>query len=478
MKLRPSWLTPWLLFLTYTLIRAVSFLFPPDTALHPASSLNSIITAGIVLITCALLVKKNSIGWYIVAGELIIGGAGNFFALHGVSLRTVLLGTALSIFTLQNWSTFREMYTKNKVTVWCLSLLYLVVGLGALRGILAGHGIGPVFADTIPYVFFLYFFPLQKILGSERGEDFKKFVWNCLIATSVGNALFTGMTFGLFSTGYSTLQDTYYHWFRDVAGGKITELPFHFYRIVLNEQLVLVPLLLFFITELLESTKAKKIVVLLSFFLLSILAINLTRSFLLALLVGFLMLFRPRYWKRWLATTTLTVGVFVSIFVGIHTLASRGHSLGLEIFGLRLQSIVTPSLEPSSLSRLLLLPKIIDTIKTHPILGEGLADSVTVYSPVVQHEITTTQFDWGYLEIWSELGLIGLVAWGILLGYIGIQIKADSFEPAWQFASLGALLVITITAPALFHVLGITWITFVAVKLMSPPGDASQKSSF
>jgi O-antigen ligase len=160
--------------------------------------------------------------------------------------------------------------------------------------------------------------------------------------------------------------------------------------------------------------------------------------------------------------------------MGIHLGASRGQSLGLEIFGLRLQSIVTPALEESSLSRMLLLPKIIAKIKGHPFIGDGLADTVTVYSPVVKKEITTSQFDWGFLEIWAELGLVGLLAWASLISFLVYQLKQQYFTPAWQLGSIVVLGVITLTSPALFHVLGIVWLTVLAA---TQPVRASQKSS-
>ena len=47
---------------------------------------------------------------------------------------------------------------------------------------------------------------------------------------------------------------------------------------------------------------------------------------------------------------------------------SRGQSLGWELLGLRLGSIASPSIEESSLSRIMLLPKIWE--KTDLILKE------------------------------------------------------------------------------------------------------------
>lgn len=468
------------LFGLYLLARGVSFFCPPDTPLHSASTINTFIAAVLVAAVAYLLTKKNIWGWCIVASEIILGGAGNFFALHGISLRTCLLFVSLGIFFVQNLGNLKKLFNEHRAVIYCLSGLYAVVILGAVHGYLAGHGLGAIFADTIPYLFFLYYFPVRALLNSPEKEFFKNFALNAVVAAIIGNTLFILFTLSAFSSGLSVLQGPFYHWFRDVAGGKITELPFNFYRIVLNEQLLLIPLLVWQFSDQLQRTGRKWLSSTLIVCLLIILSLNLTRSFILALGISVLLLFRPAIWKRWIVGSILLFASFITIFVGMHLVASRGQSLGLEIFGLRLQSIVTPSLEESSLSRLLLLPKIVEKIKANPIIGNGLADTVTVYSPGVKKEITTSQFDWGYLEIWAELGVIGLIAWGVLIIYLFVTFKTIHFVPAWELASIAALGVITLTSPALFHVLGIVWLTIVLVRssTVTQPIHASQKSSF
>ena len=96
----------------------------------------------------------------------------------------------------------------------------------------------------------------------------------------------------------------------------------------------------------------------------------------------------------------------------------------------------------------------------NPFHGWGLGETITVYSPVFKKEVTTPHFDWGYLEILTELGIIGFFAWYKILQLVNKRIKAAP-RPSWQLASLIALLVINITSPALFHVFGIIWLTIL-----------------
>ena len=204
-----------------------------------------------------------------------------------------------------------------------------------------------------------------------------------------------------------------------------------------------------------EQVKNHKLITLVSILLLAILTINLTRIYLVALAAGILFLFSVRNWKKWFIFSTAAAGIFALIFILTNLAATKGHSLGLEYLGLRLQSIAAPTTEDSSLSRTLLLPKIWEKIKKNPILGTGLGDTVTVYSPVFKQEITTPHFDWGYLEIWAEMGLFGLLAWFILIGYILWLLRPNLASGV----ALAALLIINLTSPALFHVMGVMLIT-------------------
>ncbi len=442
----------------YFLLRIFSYFFSPATALHAAHPINTIVAISILVFTVYLLWKKDKRGWQIVALEMILGGGGGYLAAGELSLRTGLLVASLAIFFFQKISdknfSIKNYFRENKKNVYFLFCIVTIGIISAIHGYFTGHQVNLVIADTIPYLFFLYYFPLQELLHSER---FKQLVLNILAAAVIGNFILILFTFIGFSSHLFILQDAYYHWYRDVALGKITELPFNFYRIVLNEHLLLVPLLLFFLSKAISKSPIAGGI---SLLLIVVLSINLTRIYLVALIIGLLLLLTKINWKRWLLAATASLILFAASFTGLHLAASRFQSLGWELFGLRLQSIVSPTLEESSLSRMLLLPKILEKIKTHPVLGNGLGDTVTVYSPVLRQQITTPHFDWGYLEIIDELGIAGLMVWLLFIGYLFYSFKQKKAS-RWRAASLISLLVINITSPALFHVLGVVWITFL-----------------
>lgn len=450
--------------LAYLIWRVFSFYLQPATPLHDAAIINSVVGVIYAAVAAFLLIRKNPWGWYLVALEIILGGTESFVGIYHTSLRTVLLILSISIFFLQKiWhKELSKLLNKEKKVVIIYILLLGIVGFSALCGLLNHHDPHLISAELVSYLFLLYYFPLRELLPD---PEFRSVAASALVAAIIGNVLVIAYTFIGFATGWHVLQDTYYHWFRDVAAGKITELPFHFYRLVLNEHLVLVPLTLVLVWHYLGRSKksSRALYFVLLPMMLLLLAISLTRIYYLALIIGYLFLFTKSNWRRWLKTGIEGVIIFSVLFTAVHLAASRGQSLGWEIFGLRLQSIASPQIEDSSLSRLILLPKILEKIAAHPLLGSGLGDTVSAYSPVFKQTITTSNFDWGYLQITEELGLLGLIIWIALL-YLLLQAYKKNQLTKADVASIIALLVINLTSPALFHVMGVIWLTTLLAK--------------
>ncbi|MBU1613098.1 O-antigen ligase family protein [Patescibacteria group bacterium] len=312
----------------------------------------------------------------------------------------------------------------------------------------------------IPYLFLLYYYPLRELI---KNKEFKDICFTAICAAVIGNAIFMAFSLFGFSSGMFVLQDYYYHWFRDVASGKITDLGMGYFRLVLNEHLLLIPMLLYFIYKIIREKAISVLNISIAVLLLFILSINLSRIYLLALAVGLLFFFTKSAWKRWLVICASTAVAFMLVFTCTHLIATRGQSLGWEVFGLRIQSIVQPQIEDSSLSRMLLLPKIWEKIKTHTILGNGLGDTVTVYSPVLEQKISTPHFDWGYFELWDELGMLGIVIWALLIVYIfrGLY-QAKEHDNIYFISALASIIIMNITSPALFHVMGLLFIAITA----------------
>ncbi len=466
-------------FALYALIRSFSFYFRPEQSLA-----NTLVSAAILAASLYCIYRRDDRGWLIVAGEFILGGAGNFLALGPLALRTCLVATTVPLYIARNFPVIKRIWQEQRFFILLAGMLALCAAIAGVRGWYLGNSLPLIIADCIPYLSLLYAIPLFSL------AEEKKFVAACLTMLGVaiiGNAIFTLGTFIAFSTHLTHIHESYYKWFRDVAGGKITDLHNHFFRIVLNEHLALVPLLGFFTYRLVNFKKAtatetnkslsSPTITLHSthevphstyaiiFSLLLILSLNLTRIYLLAFIVILFLLFSKKHFRRWILISLCSIATLITLFSVIHLSASRGESVGWELFGVRLGSIAAPSIEESSLSRLLLLPKITEKIKNRPLLGEGLGDELTVYSPVVKTTVTTSHFDWGYLEILAEFGFFGSVGWVALLVFAVITTarRLASETASHLFAMLGALGVENLTSPIFFHGIGLALVMLILV---------------
>ncbi len=442
----------YLLLLDYILLRVFSFYF------QPGNWLNTVLTLFFLSITAALLIARRKEGWYFIAFELILGGAGGFLSAFGLSLRTLLLISSALIFISQKLKRGQliPLIKENNIISIFFGLLILFTGISTFVGLLNGHNVNLIFSDIIPYLFLFYYFPLKELLGN---AEFIAFAKKLILAAIIGNALFVLLTFIGYSSGILVMFDPYYHWYRDIGLGKITEMGGNFYRLVLNEQLLLAPVLLYWLYKTIKEKITWQNITILSA-LLFVLGINFTRIYHLAIIFSALFLINKINWKKAIAIYFISLSLYLSIFCSANLIITKGADPGLNLLLGRAQSVIDPTLENSSLSRMMLLPKIWEKIKTSPVIGNGLGDSLNVYSPVFKKEITTPHYDWGYLEIIGEMGIIGLLIWLALIYLLFKQTKKDKLS----LSILVSLLVINITSPALFHVMGIMLIVLLFSK--------------
>ncbi|MCX6780650.1 MAG: O-antigen ligase family protein [Candidatus Magasanikbacteria bacterium] len=154
------------------------------------------------------------------------------------------------------------------------------------------------------------------------------------------------------------------------------------------------------------------------------------------------------------------------MFFSFHFVASRGQSIGLELLGVRVSGISAPTSDVSGAIRLALLPDIIRHIKARPLLGSGLGTTITYLDPVTQTNQIRTQFDWGYLQMITDLGILGTIAYLAFLIIIMYQFsRAHHNSPFARGLIAGAiaLFVINITTPALFQGFGVLYFAFLIV---------------
>ena len=188
--------------------------------INPGDILNTVISTLVLILTSYLLIKKDNRGWYIITGEIILGGIGEFLSIGSITLRTLLLISFLIIFISNKIKDrqLKSLFKNNEITCYLLSSIYFIVIISAIRGYLLDNNIKLIIADTIPYLFLLYYFPIKEIWSDKKFKELSK---NLIITAVIGNTIFIALTFILFSSGTAIIHDGYYIFIRDIAGGKV-----------------------------------------------------------------------------------------------------------------------------------------------------------------------------------------------------------------------------------------------------------------
>ena len=126
--------------------------------------------------------------------------------------------------------------------------------------------------------------------------------------------------------------------------------------------------------------------------------------------------------------------------------------------------------EAGASSRWQLLPELWGKIKTAPILGRGFGATVTyksqdprILSTNYSGEYTTYAFEWGWLDVWLKIGLLGLLAYISLLSkLIYDAIKTNSYLCFSLAAGLIIIFFVNIFSPYFNHPLGIGFLIVIA----------------
>ncbi len=458
----------WLLFAGFFLARIVSF------ALHGHQIIQALLVFFILMLLGILYYKNEYYGWAIVLTELFLGGSGHFIEFFGLSLRTCIVLTFITLWALFN---ILDPGRKHRLKIphglfWIFIPLIIFAAISAVIGLFNGHSVARVIQDFMPFSFLVLLLPAYHMFENEK---IRHHFIRLVMVFIIGSALFALFTFVLYRLGLSELQDPFYKWMRDVAMAKITQVTPFFYRVVLPEHLLSVPVILITMSLLMRDEKHHTMWRILLFFGLFLLAINFSRAYLLGFAVGILVLKYRHSFKQWFKESAVAVLLFLFIFSSMSVISSIGKSTGLEILGLRIGSIVSPQTEVSTNARMEKLAPIISLIRKHPFVGNGLGASILYYDKTIGAVTPSIHFDWGYLEMWAELGILGSV-WLLLIALFivfeiikKIRTVADFHDfKVGLLAAIVSMLIINITTPALFHTLSIFALTFVIAFITRP----------
>lgn len=421
--------------------------------------------AGIGLLTFWIARRSLRFGVYVLFAELFIGSRGHLLEYRFLSLRTVVFAAVFLA-----WGAGLIKSEKLKVKSWTsLPLTYwftiAVIVLASLWGFLNGNGLRNVFLDANGY---LYLLILPAVLTAFKNKNEVAKIFDVLAAAIVLIGL-KGLTLFLWFTYSWPGIALLYRWVLGHEIGEITALAGGTPRIFMQSQFyALMGLFVFALAQ-----KMRWLVLSAAVFSL---ILSLSRSFWLgalfgALFVAIVWLWRLRASFRRIFRIALILSLIIVLELGVlYLLVAFNPSSNLDrALGSR---VGNPVGEAAGGARLLLLPKLLEGILEAPILGQGfgreisyesfLPDFATPENPTAR--LTSFAFEWGYLDMWLKMGLLGLLVYILFiakifkLGWEKLGSDEDGLRNFGLLAGVSALLVLNVTTPFLNHPLGIGYL--------------------
>jgi O-antigen ligase len=366
----------------------------------------------------------------------------------------------------------------KKFPAWqAFGLLAAFVIIALINGFWRGHSLSLIFSDFNAWLYFFLVGPIIAIYGDSDKKKISR-LQDIFLAGAIWLSLKTLILLFIFTHNYSFASDIYL-WLRKTLVGEMTPTKTGWPRIFIQGQIF--SAIAFFLIFWLNQTGFK----IKEFFcrqnlarlsgaalFLSSVLISFSRSFWVALigvaLVSLLLIWRLASFKKMLLSALWLIisGIFsfaliylVVAFPYWHTPASDFSSNFLER--------VSNSNEAALASRWSLLPVLFQKIMKEPWLGQGYGATVTYFSRdprILENnpsgEYTTYAFEWGYLDLWLKLGLLGLAAYLFLLFKLLVAGAALAYqENNYLFFGLSAgvlfLIITNFFTPYLNHPLGI-----------------------
>ncbi|TAK04667.1 O-antigen ligase domain-containing protein [Patescibacteria group bacterium] len=435
--------------------------------------------------------RSFATGTAVVLAELAAGSLGRSFVLPwgGVSVRMLLFAVAVAAtaaYVIRNKNSLRALIT-TPVRI-AFGLVASTVGWGIVRGI-AVQPLGDVVADANAYVYLLL---APTFLIALRDERDRRMLLSVLLGAATAVAVQTLAIFFLATRGFiPTTAHPLYKWIRDAGFGELTPGASGFARVFFQSHLwsaatVLLAPGLYVLAR--AAKKERRVVEISAVLSSAVLFISLSRSFWLstagAAAVGLVLVVLRRNLRPGAATFIVSLAVFTALGVAVPYALSR--SVGSAVSG----RVTAVAGEPAADSRMNLLRVMWPAVLEHPVLGSGFGKALTyetrdprllAYFPDGQY--TTSAFEWGWLDFWLKMGVLGPIAFATLVVVV-LMTCWRALSGAEPWVALGLLLAVLmvsaahVLSPWLNHPLGIGLMLFalgiVLPEIKRTPKDESR----
>ncbi len=443
--------------------------------------LNQIIFFLLAASVLALSLYKLEYGLLFVLAELIIGSKGYlfYFPLESglISIRVVAWSILMLVFA---GNFIKQLFSSNskseyleKIRKFVFLKQYLILGAFILIGLISGfvykNSLSDILLDFNAWIYFLILLPALVV-------DFKKEnIKNIFIAGAIWISLKTLILLAIFSNNFS-FAPAVYGWLRKTLVGEMTNAS-GWKRVFIQSQIFSVIAYFFILFETLKFENLREwfsrkniIYVILAGLFFSTLLISLSRSFwagfAVATITGIIFIFKRYSLRRailaisWLLVSALLA--IIMIFAATPLLAGNLQNQILNRLG--------NNEEAALVSRWTLLPELIKEIKVNPILGQGFGSTLTYISSdprILEKDssgkYTTYAFEWGYLDMWLKIGVLGVLAYlwllySLIRSSIKIGLKGEGPLYLGIMSGIIFLAIVHVFTPYLNHPLGIGFI--------------------
>ncbi|MFH0955856.1 MAG: O-antigen ligase family protein [Candidatus Falkowbacteria bacterium] len=475
----------------------------------------------IALLVLILSLYRLKYGLYVLLAELLVGSFGYLFYFENGGLK-ISIRIALWLIIISVWlaKVIVKLIKTKKLELdffrssyfYYFLALFIFIALGIINGFLKNNSLNNIFFDANNWLYFLLIFPIFSILPA--GNNLK--IIKQIFLVSIGWLSFKTIILAyFFSHSFNFFILDLYLWVRRSGVGEITQVAPGFSRIFMQSHIfVLIGffILLFYLLKLTaviarsDSDEAisrtppeheiaalppvarndKKWLFVSCYFLLTLLLstiiISFSRSFWLGLAAGGFFVWLAAIFKlkadlKKFITFNLMAMAAIILSLALTFLIIKfpypAPAGGFDAANLLSDRATQITNEAGASSRWQLFPPLWQKIKTAPILGQGFGATVTYKSndPRVlatnsKGEYTTYAFEWGWLDIWLKLGVLGLLAYLILF----IKIIFDGFKIGSHYslslaAGLVVVLAVNIFSPYANHPLGIGYL-MIATMMM------------
>ncbi|MEI6510522.1 MAG: hypothetical protein WCO25_00580 [Candidatus Uhrbacteria bacterium] len=485
---KPFWIT----------LGALAGIFAVSIAVFPFPIASAVALAVSMVAIFAITWKRLDLGLLVAFAELFANSHGHLvaFDIHGFSLssRMAVFVGVMAAWALAN-VTRRVKLSLRDPRLTPFVPLFVAVAIGFAIGFML-HDPTTAFKDGNAYLYLGYLFP---VLCVDWDATKKRLLLQVLAASAAWVTILTLGLLYVFTHFPEWMLGAVYLFIRDTRTGELTKMAGNIFRVFLQAQFSVIAFA-FFLTPFLflrdVPKRAYRTVTLLLVGIGSVVIISLSRSFWVGIIAGAFAFVALKFVDGWPGTKV--AGKAVGSVV-IATLGAGILLVGIVLFPLPyrvgrvsdltglVSSRTTDVSDVAISSRWNLLPPLMAQIKEHIALGSGFGQEITFKTDDPRARAihpdgtwTTYALEWGWLELWLKMGLLGPLAFaflfvGLVRGLWPTLRTSQSWLAVALISCLAMLYATHVTSPYLNHPLGLGLLLFVVPFLNQKPSATTQK---